>query len=747
MEPIERARGAVRLLGSALHLFLRVIGWLFLVAVLLAAGLGAYAYRRFSPEDARRLAAEQLTALLHREVTIERLVLSPHGLKVLGLRVRRGRGDVEGDLLTCDSALVTIRLHPLLKRRLEFNTVVLQSPQISLSRNAEGNWNLAEVFGSTAAAPSTFLPVAMAAAETEIQNGVLRVNDRLRGRKFSLEKLDMRVDSFGLDKPFPLTVSFTSSGTFGGRSMTAAVGLSGTVDLARMNWSSAAATADQFRVQAEGLTLTGRASAIGFSSPRVEAEVAVPALGPEAWRRLLGRDPGVSLPATRWTLKGGMPASGMLDVEKATVQTPAGNASAVGLFDFAADTPTLSVEVDAPDADLSAVASWFPAAAPHGLSGKASLRVSVTGWPGRLQARDAELVLRGFGGVWGERRVEGADIDATAGEDFSRLKATVSKGKAFAVGNVFDEISLALTLDPRNVTIERLALRWGGSRVRLRARAARRVKAAAPKEIELSGSVDKVDWDAAARLWGDIRAAISTRTAADDDEDRPWLRTFKYSIPRGFPDTTGRVRVGEISHPNFSCKDVELLWTLRGVTPALDKVSGEARLSFGPGRVNDIPAVQDANSFLRVVFLPFIFMHKMNKLSVFSTATAYPKSLDFRRIDGEYGASRGVVTTRYFHVDSDQLVAYAEGTADFARERVDMNILTRLGSYAGTLPEWWVDEKGRPAIGFRVKGDINGPELEPRFKKIEENEIERKVEEGRARARKRFENLEKLQTF
>src|SRR6185312_17390403 len=152
--------------------------------------------------------------------------------------------------------------------------------------------------------------------------------------------------------------------------------------------------------------------------------------------------------------------------------------------------------------------------------------------------------------------------------------------------------------------------------------------------------------------------------------------------------------------------------------------------------------------FLNVVFLPFIFMHKMNKISVFSTATAYPKSLDFRGIDGEYGASHGVATIRYFHVDSDQLVAYAEGTADFGRELVDMNVLTRLGSYYGTLPDWWVDEKGRPSIGFRVKGDMNNPGTpEPRFKKIGENEIENDVETARARAKKRFENLEKLQTF
>ena len=76
-----------------------------------------------------------------------------------------------------------------------------------------------------------------------------------------------------------------------------------------------------------------------------------------------------------------------------------------------------------------------------------------------------------------------------------------------------------------------------------------------------------------------------------------------------------------------------------------------------------------------------------------------------------------------------------------------MNVLTRLTHYDGVLPEWWVDEAGRPAIGFRVKGDLNKPEPEPRFKKIPVDEIERKFEEGRAGGKKRFEAIEKLQTL
>ena len=74
--------------------------------------------------------------------------------------------------------------------------------------------------------------------------------------------------------------------------------------------------------------------------------------------------------------------------------------------------------------------------------------------------------------------------------------------------------------------------------------------------------------------------------------------------------------------------------------------------------------------------------------------------------------------------------------------------MTRLPNYNGpTLPEWWTDEGGHTAIGFRVKGDLNKPDLEPRFKKIAGDEIERKLEEGRAGGKKRFEAIEKLQTL
>lgn len=736
---------ALRLLFAAFRTVLRGFGLSFIVLVLLFGGFAAYVYHKFGPEDARLMAVAQLEAMLHRQVTIERLVLAPRGLKIKGLRVRRVNA-ADGDLLVCDTALVTVKLRPLLRRRLEFDALRLESPQISLTREADGSWDIADLFTTTKTARGGALPLALAAAETIINDGVLKVDDRKRKRKISFERLALRADGFDQDQPFPLALSFVNAVTFGTRTLTTSVSAEGSMDLAGLRWSSATARADRFTAEADGVQISGKGSVAGFLRPVFEVEAAVPALGAERWQKWTGRELKLSLPATKWSARVNWSSPLIWDVERLSVETPAGTATGAGVFDLTADTATLRAQFAAREASLEKTADWHPAWAARSPRGKATLSGTVEGKLGALQLKEAILVLRGFSAAWGDRKVEGLDLDAFAADEFGSVKASVTKGKVSAFGNVFDELAIGLSVAKQTLNVENLSLRWGDSRLHLRGRVD---KLSAPKEVLISGNLDKLVWEDAQKLVQGIAASVSTRTVSEAERDsRPWVRTFKYVIPRGFPDTVGHLRVGEVTQANFWCKELDLMWSLRGVTPALDKVNGEARMRFGPGRVADIPAVQDSHKLLRVTFLPFIYMHKMNKFSILSTATAYPKTLDFTRIESEYAVTKGVATIRYFHVDSGQLVAFADGIADFAREQVDMNILTRLPNYNGpTLPEWWTDEGGRTAIGFRVKGDLNKPELEPRFKKIASDEIERKLEEGRASGKKRFEAIEKLKTL
>ncbi len=749
------ALAAARALGRALHVALRVAGWLFVIAVLTLGGLGVYAYRRFSPEETRRLAAEQLSTLLRREVVVERLLLSPSGIKVLGLRVRRGGS--QPDVLSCGSALVTLKLKPLLDRRLEIETVRLESPRIDLIRDASGRWDVEDIFSQHASSnpASGIAAQALATARVSAVDGRLTIDDRLRRRTIELDDLSVEFTEFSPDKPFPARASLLTRVPLAGRDVDVEASGEGTVDLADFELSSATARIARMSARVAGVPVSGSGDLNDFIDLRIRGELRTPELSSSQLQALFSKKLPLSVPAARWSFRGGLPAAGMLDVQSLRGQSAEGSVSASGVFDFAADTPTLSAEVSFAGVPLERAAQRWTPWAGLGLRGRADLDLDATGWAGRLQAREARLSLRGFSIAKGARAIEDADIDASASDEFSRLTATIARGRLRALGRVAEDISGSAAIDGRRLTLDKLAFRLEGSRVSLRARMDRffdraGARVSAPKEVLLSASVDKIDWLKAAQLVADVRAVVSTTTAssaAPQSEDRPWLRTFKYSIPRGFPNTSGSIRVGEVVHPNFVCRNVELLWSLRGVTPKLDRLDGEAYLRFGPGHVKDLAAAREANTFLYLVFLPFEYMHKMNSFSVFSGATAYPKSFDFDKIEGEYGAAKGVASIRYFHVAGPQFVAYAQGWADGAKETVDMNILTRLTSFRSALPEFWVDELGRPAIGFRVKGNINKPDTEPRYSKIGAQEIENDVAQGRAGAKKRFQALERRLRF
>jgi hypothetical protein len=78
---------------------------------------------------------ERAQSALNREVAIDRVVLTPRGIKVRGFRVRQSGPAAAGDLIACDTALVTLKLKPLLTGKLVFDAMRLESPRIELSRS------------------------------------------------------------------------------------------------------------------------------------------------------------------------------------------------------------------------------------------------------------------------------------------------------------------------------------------------------------------------------------------------------------------------------------------------------------------------------------------------------------------------------------------------------------------------------------------------------------------------------------
>ncbi len=738
--------GGVKLGFKALAL-----GFLLLVLTLTAAFFGI---RKMVDEDkARGFLAAELSRLLRRPVEIDSLFLTPKGVKLRGVRVGEAGGEPGRNFIESDYVVITVKLRPLLERRLELDLVKLVGPRIRLSRGEDGRWNVADIFSSTRAAAGARLPVALpqtiASDHTVIEDGSLSVDDRLHRTRFDVSRFNLVVKNFDLARPFPITVSFNNENLFGGRKLSSSWSGSGEMTLASGVWELAEVKASKFKLDLDGVAVKGSGSLSNFSEPVIGVEAEFPAMTTERLRRYVPAPLDFSMPASRWKAALRPVSKTLLEVERLRVDAGPLNFSASGRVDWGGARPELKGEAALGEVSLAWVPSVLGRLAPYQLKGTVSAQASVSGWPGRLAVHKGRARLRSFGGTFRNFWFTGGDLDATASDDFTKFSAVGSRGAVSAFLNTFSDIRLSLRLEKKDLKVDDFSMKWGGSELKLKARVQ---DVSDPKEVVLSGSLDRLRWESGQQLVSAIVERISASTepaapppAAEKGEKKtPWVTTFKYAIPRKFPDTIGHITVGDVSHEYFDIKNFDALWELRGVSPSLRFVNGDLRVSFGPGRINDVPAVQKAHGFLEIVFLPFVFMHKMNSLSVLSAATAYPRTLDFKQIEGEYSLRKGVATTRYFHVDSPQLMAYADGAADFGKETVDMNILTRLTEYRGGLPEWWVDELGRPAIGFRVKGNLSSPDLEPRLNKMKSDEIERARAEGISRARKEFRAEERI---
>jgi hypothetical protein len=737
------ARGA----GLTIKGVFRVIALLLLFLVLLSATAYVTVRKMFGGDEAKSMISSAFQEALHRPVQIEGVVVTPQGVKLKGVKVFEQAGVQRGPWLTSESAIVTINPLALAEWRLELGTVRLLNPEITFYRDEAGSWNVSDLFVSTRAAevPATHapggLPFSIAAGKTVIEGGRLTVDDRLRSRLFTIDKFSLQVKDFSLTQAFPVALSFDNVNHFGDTAMTASWSASGTAFLAGFDWPNAEFKAQKLQVVVDGVPVKGTVWMLGFPKGEITADLKVPAVSGSVLSRYVKKELPASIPATHWQATLTLPEPRQIEVRALSVQSAPLSFKASGLVDFSS-APKISGTITVPDTSLAEAAALAPKLARFGLRGRAQGKGTFAADQEKLEFTDVTVSARGFESKSQDgHKLSNADFVFHASDDFTKATLSLSRGSALLFDEQFDGLGVSAALVNNELKIDKLGLSWHGSPATFKAR----VKPAAdPKSVLLAGDVEHIRWEDAQRLIETITARLKKKAEEKKETKKKWLHSFKYTIPKTFPDTVGKVTVRKITQANFDCGNLDLLWDIRGISPTLKQLSGEVKVGFGPGRVNDIPTVQKSHNILRIIFLPFVFMHKMNNLSVLATRTAYPKTLDFNRIEGEYGLKQGVATTRYFFVDSPQLMVFADGIADFGKEAVDMRILTRLTGERGGLPEWWVDEAGRPAIGFRVKNDINDPELEPRLNKMKATEIEENKEAGMARARLEFTGTDKL---
>ena len=168
---------------------------LWTVAILLALSAAAYLA---VPPVARHYAQKLLGETLGREVVIERVLINPFRLtaEVGGLRVMEADGSAEA--LGFESLHANLELESLLRKGIVLHELALDKPRVHLALEAGGRHNWTDVLERVAALggeePAEDAgPMLFSIGNIRIRDGLVRVDDRVRGITHELSELGVGV--------------------------------------------------------------------------------------------------------------------------------------------------------------------------------------------------------------------------------------------------------------------------------------------------------------------------------------------------------------------------------------------------------------------------------------------------------------------------------------------------------------------------------------------------------------------------
>ncbi|MFH1725041.1 MAG: AsmA family protein [Elusimicrobiota bacterium] len=753
---MARKKAKAKSSGKGSWTWTRWIGWTAVgagAAALALAVAATVAVNVFvTPEALKSRIAGELEKAFNRPVRLDHVTLLLHqGVKVSGLEVQDSE-DFGGEVfLSSRFLLAKFKLWPLLFGRVELRRVLLMSPRIQLVRRADGVWNLEDILfrpeRPARVKDSPAVPPLHSAEFISIERGELRVRDVPRRLDLSFDGVRFQAKNFSPETPFTVQMTFRNESWVRGKLVRAAVDLKGSVSLGGFRPGEVEVSAKRLAVEVDGLKLEAEGTVRNLLRPVVDITLDLPRLTSAVLSRYHAVPKGIDLPPSRWELRLG-PEAPSASASASTGTAPSSPASATGFGAYRVselsvsaggmlleasgrvdlDERGLSLTVRTPKFPLEKAAGVYAPWAQRRMEGTAAGSLKLAGSFAEPEVESVELELRGFStNLKNGKRIGKADITIRGKDRLRSIDVRVPRGTYVAYGNALSDIDLEFRIEKGDMVVPKLGVTWNESRFRL-AGCVKNV--AAPKEVYVDGNVDRLRID---EFYAAIENLIILRKAEKGEtvtKGLPWARVFKYAIPKRFPDLTGRVRMSRAHSPNFDTQNVEVLWELKDIARGLKNVNGHFRIGFGPGRVMDVPKVRKAHPVVNVLLLPFVEMHKIQRKSDLSLDTAVPKTLDFTRTYGEFGAERGIVDVRYLHFDSGQFVSFTDGRVDFPTEKLDLHVLLRIPEPRGNLSYYLVDTKGRPSIDITIEDDLNRPNVKFKTRKIQADDIENALAAG-----------------
>jgi len=688
----------------AKQVVLRVIFLPLILAACLAATAVTAAKYIFTPENLHSIVTNQLQEILKRPVRIEWARLAYTGeIKIKGLRVTEP-GPETLDVITADFIYATCRLLPLLRRRVEIDSLSFISPKILLIKRADGYWNISDIFsGHRKTGKKSSLNRISSA---QIKDGEVSVTYAASGKSYHFENFSLNLKNFepGGDSPFDASFFFKSDAFR--KPVKGRIYAEGVVNFAGFDWEKAEVkglTAD-LAVFNKSAKFTGGLK--NFRRPVIMLKAETPEFKSSELAYLFSSPVKFTAPRSNWDLRIARTSAATFSMNVAAKPL---NMRMVGTLDLSLSTPSYNYTVSAPPLPLTLIKRYceLPLTNP---SGKITVSINVSSKDGRPQVSKVTA-----NSTWAGFRYQAlfaADLNTTAllSENFSSSYITASDGK-LALGPA----RLAGLKLQSDISKEELALTYSGrlNKHPVKGKTAIVKPFSSSKKVYFTGYSKELKFSETKRLILDI---IKLRGVPRKKRSRSsrlvWLRTLKNSIPSGYSFFKLLYKADHFSHEYMEADNFYISATLKNISGSIEKLNGDIAIRSGRGTFFDVQDTSEKDRVYYIFSMPLRLIYKWNRTGALKFGYKL-KDISFNSIGSDYSINKGRVHVKNFYMDGKEFSAHAEGYIDFPRETMDLKIYTISGKYysMGSLPESLTDASGKPALAFTLKGKMTKPDI------------------------------------
>ena len=694
-----------------MKLFRQIMARVIFLPLILAAGIAVTAVITvrvmFKPADLAAVVTNQFQEILKRPVRIEWAKLSATGeIKIKGLTATEP-GPEAVNFLRAEYIYATYRLLPLLKKKIEIDSVVLISPEITLIKREDGTWNVGDIFAAyrTAKGGSRNFKIDRA----EIKDGALKVDFRKSKSGYVFDNINVAVRDFKPDGDFPFDASvFLKSDAFR-KPVAGRLYAEGTVNLADFNWPWA-----EIKDLHADLTLLDKTTKFSgglrdFHRPRVSLKAETPSFKSSELAYLFNSPFAFTAPRSFWDFDAVFTDS--RTIETTLLARPL-NIKAEGVFDLSLSTPSYTLAISAPPLNLGQLSSYgvkLPVDTP---SGKAQVRLKVASRNGRPVLSSIAAGTNWAGFKYRNLSVSELEASALLAENFSNSHITAASGKLAMGKDRLTSLKLKTSISKDELAVD-YSGRLNGAPIK--GLVAIRNPFSPAKTVNVTGHSANLVYADTWNLILNSRQLFANGPKKNRgyESDLAWLKTLKNSIPAGYAAFKLLYKADKFKHEYFAADQFYASASLKNITGDISKMRGEISLKSGAGTFYDVQRTSEQDRVFYLFSLPLTFIHRMNRTGALKFGYKV-NDVSFNSIGGDYsllGGGRSEI--RNFYMDGKEFSAYASGQLDFSNETMNLKIYTISGKYysMGSLPEAMTDASGKPALAFILSGKMSKPDF------------------------------------